>query len=237
MSGDTPEAHEMVRLIIPEVLAYDKLPKIEGDFDVRIGTLLEGLRKAAHKRKRSVVEHYLAMKHAMTRDEFLKIGKDAFPLEMYSLIAKNIEDLSIGCEIIVSYVQDEEPVIIKIFMDGYVAIQENYACIGNGDIIAQSFLRQENWDQDMPLEECLLRIFSAKVASQKGTNVGEATTFDILVEGQGWHDISSEAFEFLTENYPRLVVPKNPKFPNNFLLNHSGFPPKLEDEIWQRTTN
>ena len=217
VSGSRSDAEEMVVLLRPVIDAYDAKPKLTDDFDLRIGPLKRDIEVVVRQRKKSMVEQYLSMRYNVSYEEFYNSGKNAFPIEIYTLILKEIGDLSIGCEVIIAYIEDEYPIVFTILSNGRVEWSDNYSCIGNGSTIATAILCQNDWDTSMSLEECLVRLYSAKYAAHKNSYVGSSTSFDILIQGSGWYDLTQESFDYVRRRRIKFATPKNLAFPSPFL--------------------
>lgn len=135
----------------------------------------------------------------------------------YARRLQEIRDLEMGCSMIVASIDAAgDDVILKIMQSGKVSWEDEFATIGSGGAIAEAYLHQYEWGtDDVSLEECLYRIFSAKVAAEKNPQVGPATSFDILV-GRERMILSGEAFAYLKQHVRPANIPPL-KFPEGFL--------------------
>ena len=52
--------------------------------------------------------------------------------------------------------------------------------IGTGAAICNAFLKQRDYDDHMPIQECLYRILESKMAAEKDPYVGKATALEVL---------------------------------------------------------
>jgi hypothetical protein len=110
---------------------------------------------------------------------------------------------------------DGEDVMVRITPSGKVLWENNVITIGSGGPIAEAFLHQYEWGGEVPLEECLYRVYSAKLAAEKSPHVGPTTSFEILI-GRKRFDVTDEAFKELKKK----VQPSKSrylKFPDVFL--------------------
>ena len=104
---------------------------------------------------------------------------------------------------IIAYADDTEPLIIRIESDGRPVWEECYSCTGSGYEIAMAYLCQKDYDERMPLMECLARVFMAKKMAQKNPYVGNESSFDILINGDGNSSrrvLTDDGWRYLREN-------------------------------------
>lgn len=83
----------------------------------------------------------------------------------------------------------------------------------------------------MSLEECLVRMYSAKFITHKAhPHVGTTTYIYITISGDGTYDITYEAFEYLKTTSTRFATPIDIHFPPNFLSTKRKFPKPEQDK-------
>jgi hypothetical protein len=132
-----------------------------------------------------------------------------------------LENLTLGAELIVATFGQDEPVIMRIAGDANVYWEDGFSTIGSGGPIAETFMVQRFYDGDMPLEECLARVWEAKVAAEKNQYVGQTTNIEVMVfESTGARrfamaDKASDAYENATRS--RMQRMPRVKFPGSLL--------------------
>ena len=80
-----------------------------------------------------------------------------------------------------------------------------------------AILCQNPYDEEMPLMECLARVYLAKRAAEKDPYVSEATSLQVLVRGAPSYDLSKECLDYLREKVPPISVPVGLEFSASFL--------------------
>jgi hypothetical protein len=70
--------------------------------------------------------------------------------------------------------------MMRITPTGDVLWEDHFSTIGTGGPIAEAFLVQREYDDFMPLDECLYRVYEAKVAAEKNRDVGPTTVLEVL---------------------------------------------------------
>lgn len=93
-------------------------------------------------------------------------------------------------------------------MDGYgnVHWDDDFSLIGSGSVIAKGAMCQRDYDNTMPLMECLYRIYEAKRLAEIDPHVGQPSKFEIMLP-TGRFDISDECFKYLNDKF-RTFGPK-----------------------------
>jgi 20S proteasome alpha/beta subunit len=213
IAGEPSAADEIVALLTPVLRKFDALDKVAGDFDLRLNAFLADLRGVAQKRKDAMVDHYLSMRYNLPFEKFYKEAGKFLPSTDFTHILEEIKYVELGASVLICYPNDEESLIARINGNGHVGWVDNYACIGTGATIALSVLCQHDWDNEMPLMDCLARVYAAKLAAQKDPNVGIATAFEIRVRGAPKAlDLSDAGFKYLKRRVPQFRLPKNLRF-------------------------
>ena len=211
IAGGLSEADELVNSCTPAIHLFAR--KNNSDtFDLDINGYLEAIRSAAAERKAARVRHHIAMSLGIDADEFWKHGKDYLSAAQHDEVYNEIRGFDLGaslllCSIASSGEPDDEGVIIRLGSNGHVSWEPSFSTIGSGGPIAEAFLHQYDFDQEIGLMECLYRVFSAKVAAEKNPQVGETTSFEILM-GRHRYDVSDEGFKYLKQKVMGRRKPK-----------------------------
>jgi 20S proteasome alpha/beta subunit len=212
-AGTPSRAKELVAAIKPALAEFDLADKSPEDFDLRISRLLEKIRKAAREFKARIVEHYLGTNYLMSFEDY-KAGR--FYKDDAPKIQKEIRELDIGCELIISTNSDTEPVIIEVCSDCSVYWQGNYICIGHGQDIAMAILCQDQHYEVMPMMDCIAKVLFAKTAAEKDPTVGQSTSF-VVITKDGPRALSDEAWKLFDEIIKPIHAPKNIEFKSSYL--------------------
>lgn len=219
IADDPAAADEVVSRITPIFVKYDTLTKNEEDFDLRITKLLADLRQVIREINAERRDYLLDTKYNTTAELFRKEGKDNFPSDMYYTILSEIGKIGIGCDLIIAYNEDVDPIIIEISgTDCGVHWVDDWACIGSGAWIARAVLVQDekaDGPQYMNLMDCLAAIFFAKIAAQKDPHVGEYTSILVLTRKEQI-ELSPDGWDYLKKLTPKIAPPKGLEFQETF---------------------
>jgi hypothetical protein len=221
IADDPAAADEVISRLTSIFEAYDKLDKPEADFDLRITKLLADIRGCLVKINAERRDHLLRVKYNTTSEFFRKEGKDNFPSDMYYNILSEIGKIGVGCDLIIAYNQDVEPIIIEISgADCGVHWVDDWTCIGSGSWIARAILVQDEQSDGpiyMDLMDCLAAIYSAKIASQKDPHVGKFSSILVLTRNQQI-ELTDEGWNYLKGKTPPIIPPKNLEFQKSFFM-------------------
>ena len=192
IAGTLTEADELVAECEQAIVAFGGKAK-EDTFDLDMNEYLTALRQAAEKRKAAMVRHHIAMSLGMSPDEFWKNGKQYLSVTQHDELYDEIRRIDLEASLIIGSVTAGESVIVKVDRSGRVSWENNFSTIGSGGPIAEAFLYQYDWDDEIDLASCLYRVYSAKLAAEKNPQVGPTTSFEILygserfdVNDAGW---------------------------------------------------
>jgi len=137
------------------------------NIDIFTTEILQRLRGAVHRRKKELIDEHLTLTIGMNMAEFLAVARERFSADHYDRIWTEIGNVNLGAQVIIPLLSIEEAVIILIDGSGQVIWADHYGAIGTGSNIAEVILAQKDYDDDMPLMECLYRVYEAKVAAEK----------------------------------------------------------------------
>jgi 20S proteasome alpha/beta subunit len=216
ISGEVGHADEFVSRLTPIFEEYDAKEKDKSGVDVRIVWLLDKIREIVQTYRSIRLDHAIRIKYGFSVEWYNNGGALQLRPERSAAVQTDIARFSIE-ELLIAYVDDLDPILIKITEDGDVTECDNYDCVGTGSTIALSFLCQEDWDERMSLMDCAARIYSAKVAAQQNPEVSVSTSFDIRVQGELPRDFTEEGFKYLRGRVRRFRFPRNLEFEESFL--------------------
>ena len=102
---------------------------------------------------------------------------------------------------------DDDPAIVRILSDGLVSWEDQFTTIGSGRLIAEAFLHQYDFADEIDLMTCLYRVYAAKVAAEKNPYVGQGTSFEIL-HGHDRFDLTDVGIRYLKT---KVMTRREPK--------------------------
>ena len=175
LAGDLNAAKELLIVCEQKIEKY-----VKGGNDLAINELLESLRSAVTAYRDGINHQYLTRNYGITFGNFLKHGKDYFYEMDHARIWSEIRHLDLRAGLIISSFSDDEAMHITISSDGHVQWVDNYAVQGTGARICNTFLAQRDYDDYMPLDECLYRVLEAKLAAERDPYVGEETVVSVV---------------------------------------------------------
>lgn len=178
------------------------------DFDLRITHLIGELRKVTRARIEERIEHYLGTGYGLTSAGFYGGATKNLSPSDHSRILGEIKRTDLDCDLIVTNLDDEEPIMLMVDGSGEVSLQENYVCIGSGYVLARSFLCQEKWDPNMSVLDCAARVLSAKYAAEKDPHVGRGTHIVVMRPGVAPCNLSEDAKDVVQAAVKRLSFPR-----------------------------
>ena len=135
--------------------------------------------------KRAFSQHLVEMredtalsKYGLTMKEFLKTGKKKFTERMFESICKGMDEVSVGCEFIVTGFDSlKKPHIFHVTNQGADGVYDKpgYHCIGYGRLVADAILYYFGQSIDRSLYETIFNVCAAKFMAERCAGVGKAT--------------------------------------------------------------
>jgi 20S proteasome alpha/beta subunit len=218
-ADDPAAADELVARITPMFKNYDALDKSEENFDLRISQLLADLREVVKEINAERREFMLSTKYNTNSELFRKEGKDNFPSDMYYTILGEIGKIGLGCDLIIAYNADCDPIIIEVTgADCTVRWVDDYAVIGSGGWIARAIMCQDEETDGatyMNLMDCISTIYFAKRAAQKDPNVGKYSSILVLTK-TGEFELTDAGVNFFNEQMVPIKAPKGLNYDQSF---------------------
>jgi hypothetical protein len=215
IAGDETSADELLNECDQCIKEYvEKTDPARTDLAVQL--YIDSLRDAVARRKKKLVKEHVVLSLGLDIDDFWKNGRAYLGDSEHSKMLGEIREIPLGCSLIIASIDaDGEDTIVRIVQSGRVLWENQFVTIGSGGAIAEAFLNQYDWDEDISLEECLYRVFSAKIAAENSPHVGPTTSFEILI-GRRRFDLSDDAWKYLKR---RVAISKVSRlaFPSGFL--------------------
>jgi len=197
--------------------------KDDGDMDLRIGRYVAIVRELANEFKQDRIEFAVRNRYGTSLKEFYELDV----AKRDPAILDTIKSIDLGAEFLVAYIDDQEPIFIKIEQNGYVFIEDTeYVAIGSGQPLAMAIFSQIE-EEVQTLPECLTWVYQAKLAAENNPYVGKKTVIWILLE-DGREFLPSEVAWQILETTPGIsLAPINPQLAelgDSLFTEHEGDP-------------
>jgi 20S proteasome alpha/beta subunit len=157
--------------------------------EIQITKFIQLVKHAAQKRKRELMEEHVSLTLGMSFEEFTAKSSSILRETHYLDTWHELKSINLNAELILATVAREEAIILRVDSSGDVHWENHFSTIGTGGPIAEAFLVQKNYDDRMGVEECVYRVYEAKVAAEKNRDVGPTTCLEIM-------DVDSEGYNF-----------------------------------------
>jgi hypothetical protein len=196
LAGSRTAADELFWAINAAVKSWDRAAGQTDEIDIT--NFKKSLEWAAQIRKRDLMDRHTRLNVGLNFEEFLQRGKNVLSEGHYLEVWTDLRRINLGAELIVATFGQDEPVIMRIAADAHVYWEDHFSTIGTGGPIAEAFLVQRDYDDDMPLSECLVRVMEAKIAAEKNRDVGPTTVLEVMVledSGPKRYILTDEAFD------------------------------------------
>lgn len=185
-----------------------KKTKDDGDMDLRVGQYLASARTLASEFKRERIDFAVKSRFGISLKEY-------YSLEAYRRepeILNTIKSTDLGAQFLIAYLDDQEPIFIRIERDGYTLIEDSmFAAIGSGEPFAVAIFSQiEQGEGLRTLAESLTWVYQAKSAAENNPFVGKETVIWVLLEDGREFVVSDEAWPILGETPGIILAPVDP---------------------------
>lgn len=207
-AGDVDSGAEFSRRFTAVAREFHNLEKTkdDGDMDLRIGKYLAMVRELVTEFKKERIDFAVRNRFGISLQEFYALDLAQRDPEILS----TIKSVDMGAEFLIAYIDDEEPLLIRIDQSGYVLIEDSkYAAIGSAEPLATAIFSQIE-EEVLALPECLTWTYQAKLAAQNNPYVGEKTVIWILLADGREFMLSDEAWEILRKTPGIWLAHVNP---------------------------
>jgi len=143
------------------------------------------VRNALNARKKEKSDELTQGRYALSYDDFVKIGKEKFPPEIYRDTMAEIGNMKMGATCIIAGFTEiaagrMQPMLIETDGNGRVAVVEDFTAIGEGAYLAQSALFQRSHIDVASLSKTLYCAFEAKKYAERVSSVGTVTSITVI---------------------------------------------------------
>jgi hypothetical protein len=159
-------------------------------------------------RKREKATEFTTGKYGLTYDDFLALGKDKLPNEVFRDATIRISTIDLRAEFIIVGFPGGQPLLCQTTADGQVNIREEFAVIGEGAVLATAALLQRAHMDTSQLDDAVYNVYEAKKLAESVPSVGETTSLIVLTPNGGWRIINDQGEKFLEAQY-RKFGPKS----------------------------
>lgn len=227
-AGDADKAVEFARRFRAVAKRIHALDKSSGpnDADIRIGQYLSWVREFVGDIKTERIDAELRNKFGIGLKEYYALDASRRDPD----IRDTIKSITLGAEFLIVYFDLEEPLIIRIDLDGYAWLDDSdYVAIGSGEPLATAIFSQIT-EEEQDLAECLTWVYQAKLAAENNPYVGKKTVIWVLLGEEEEFQPTDEAWKILEQTPGISLAPINPglaKLEENLLQKYQ--PP---DDEW-----
>jgi 20S proteasome alpha/beta subunit len=170
-------------------------------------------------RKRQKSTELVMGKFAMSYDDFVQIGKDKLPPDIFRDAVFQIADLKLP-EFIIAGFDGNFSLICQTSSSANVSIREGFAVIGEGGYLATAALLQREQSSVSSIPETLYNVYEAKRYAEKVPSVGKRTRISVLSKG-GLKVVTAPGRRWLRERYkefgPQEINYEGLKMQDDFL--------------------
>ncbi len=140
----------------------------------------ETIRGALFDRKKQIADAYTRTNFVMSHDDFLKVGKERLPEDIFRNAIHEMRSLFLKAEFVIAGFIGSSPEIYYTDANGESHAASDFAVVGEGEYVASSVLlrrKQHSWES---LERTLYNVFEAKKYSEAVGSVGRETIISII---------------------------------------------------------
>ena len=170
-------------------------------------TIFDELKKCAQQQRRVLVNDFVESKLSISYEEFLAIGSERLPEDVYRQLLWDIQTLTLGCEIILAGFVDQVPYLFLIDNSGIVTERAGFAAIGAGAVVAEGALFQRRYATWLLGGEAMYYVYEAKRLSEIAPGVGIKTAMAVVqpgADGPTMLHIGDGGVRFLEKQYAKF---------------------------------
>jgi len=131
------------------------------------------LELAVLTQKQHLANEYVIGALGMDYEEFLKVGKDKLPSDVYRDMVSSITRQTLDCTLLVIAFAQMNPILYRIHESGMVENCEHFAAIGSGYYIAESTLFQREQNDDEAVGRTIYNVYEAMRLGSYAPGVGK----------------------------------------------------------------
>ncbi len=197
LAGPATKCEELFVASLECLKAYSALEEPD---ELDIDKLKQGLRAAAQRQKRGVMDEHARLQFGMCLDEFLSTGRAKFGEAYFQELFLELRMLQSGAHMIVATFGQGEAILLRVAGNGEVYWDPGwFSTIGTGSPIAEAFLVQRPKDAQLPVKQCVYCVYEAKFAAEKNKDVGPTTVIEVMPQGLKRFGLTEKQFDALDE--------------------------------------
>jgi len=194
-SGSDVEINAIVELYRNTFRARDSLDR---------STIGDLIRAPLLARKLQKINEYTAGKYGLSYEDFVQIGRDKLPPDLYREAMGEISHISLEASFILAGFINGVGHLYTAHPDCRVTVEDGFAVIGEGSYLALSALLQREVQDITPLASALYGVFEAKKAAERVGSVGEQTSMMLLPKEGEAQLLSLSGRELLRDWYAQF---------------------------------
>jgi len=142
--------------------------------------VIQAFRVAPRLMKQRLVAEYLDTRWGIGLDNFRENGAKHFPVDTYARIHAEIEQIEIGCEVVIAGYAGNVPVLCLVNRSGSVTPHTGFATAGSGYLLAQASLFRRNYRWSYRIEQAIYAVYEAKRLAEMAPGVGKTTNMAVF---------------------------------------------------------
>jgi hypothetical protein len=143
-------------------------------------------------------------------DNFIDIGRDKFPLEIFRDAMLSIREAVFRAEFILAGFAGRFPMMVETQRDGRVCVREDFAAVGAGAYLAHAAMLQRAHSDVKEFHQALYNVFEAKKYAEREISVGQYTSIMISQRDGSVKTITQAGKKWLAEQYAQCGPQKLP---------------------------
>jgi hypothetical protein len=143
-------------------------------------SILETLRVPVREMRSRLIEARVHLNSGLAYQEFLALGAYNNPPEFFDRTSREIEDITLGCELLIVGYIEGCPGIFHVHQDGSVTEQQHFCAIGTGGDRAEPVFFWRKYDWNTPKNQAMYLAYEAKKLSEVMPGVGSETEMSIV---------------------------------------------------------
>jgi hypothetical protein len=180
-----------------------------------------------------LTEEYIQRRFAFSHDDFIKVGKDRLPPEVFYDANQKVGLIELNADFILAGFIDGAAEIYYTDSGGTARAASYFAVVGEGEYVAASALLRREQDDWKSLENTLYNVFEAKRLAESIGSIGRRTYLNVI-SSDGRSRLTSfamdEVLEKLFKKYGPQNIPRVSKFDSVYYFDEEE---KINEEAKQ----
>jgi 20S proteasome alpha/beta subunit len=204
----------------PEITSLFRLYKSQfQDEDALTAENIDASMKApCNRRKHDLAEEYCRTHFVTSHEDFMKFGKDRLPADLFHDAVQKIRNTDLEAQLIIAGFIESSAEIYYTDRWGKARPADDFAVIGQGELLAEAILLRREQHKWSSLEQTLYNVYEAKKYSEGVGTVGKTTDLAVLTSAgmrRTSVDIDNQ-LEKLFDKYGPKPIPDDLKFKGEY---------------------